>query len=184
MSSGMGQAILPIAGAIVGGVATMSPAGAMAGYSIGSGLSGAMGGQGGTLPGASSNPQSLVTGPGFGDFTTHPDSLDKTWASPQVDAQMTNVGNAAQTASAPGAASKAPSGAGSMGMGDYASLASMGMQAVAAASKAKRDQELTDAAIWKAKNPLAGTVVQGPNPQNVATNMGGFPTVGGGFVKY
>jgi hypothetical protein len=112
---------------------------------------------------------------------THPDALDRTWDSPQVNAQMTPAGNAAQAKAmalpgAPGAASK--------GMGDYASLASMGMQAVAAASKAKRDQEMADAAIWKAKNPLAGVVVQGPKPDSVPTNMGNFPTVGSGFVKY
>jgi hypothetical protein len=180
--------ILPIAGAVIGGVATMSPAGAMAGYSIGSGLSGAMGGGGGGgtsyQPGGTNATPMIATGPN--SAVNNPDTLDRTWDSVQVNAPMTEVGNkaAAFHQNAVGAGGKGPSTTGGMGAGDYASLANMGLSAMGAASKAKRDQELADAAIWAQRNPLAGQVVGGPKPEMVGTSMGGFPTVGSGFVRY
>ena len=182
MSSGVGQAILPIAGAAVGFMAG-GPAGAAMGLQLGGAASGVMNsGSGGTTvsPTSTTSPQ-IVSGPGMGG--TNLDALDKTWASPQVNAQMTPTTNAAST-SVPGSGSKSPGGTGSMGAGDYASLASMGLSAMGAASKAKRDQELADAQIWQARNPLAGTVVRGPDPDIVQTSLGGFPSVNGGFVRY
>ena len=179
MSGGM-STILPLAGAVVGGVATMSPAGAMAGYSLGSAASGAIeGGEDRSNTSAMLGAQrSQVVGANQGaddsPFATYGDQANPTGQMPSNVQEM----NLPQGTEAPGGANKA-----ALTGNDYAGYATTAMQAISAAQKAQQERDIADQALENSRwrNP---TVVHGPSMGNVATSMGQFPSVGQGFGRY
>ena len=179
MSGGM-STILPLAGAVVGGVATMSPAGAMAGYSLGSAASGAIeGGEDRSNASAMLGAQrSQVVGANQGaddsPFATYGDQANPTGQMPANVQEM----NLPQGTEAPGGANKA-----ALSGNDYAGHATTAMQAISAAQKAQQEREYSDAKIndMKWRDP---TIVHGPSYQGAQVGSGQFPTVGNGFMRY
>lgn len=171
MSGGM-SSIAPIAGAAVGFMAG-GPAGAALGLQLGGAAGGLMGGgSSGTSGQLGSQNQQVVTA-ADNPFDEAYGKKEPTGNMPSKIQDM----NLPTNTQVPGSANKSAT---DTGLG-YASTA---MQALAAAQSAQQQKELIESEIASRKwrNP---TIVNGPSGINPSTSMGGgFPSIGGGFMKY
>ena len=170
-----------------GGISSIAPiAGAAAGFLMGGGLPGAalgmqLGGAAGGLTGGGSNgqlgsPRQAQQVVGGGDNNPFDEAYGPKEPTGNMPSNIQNMNLPTKT-EVPGSANKSAT---NTGLG-YASTA---MQALAAAQSAQQQKEIVEAEIAarKWRNP---TIVSGPSGINPSTSMGGgFPSIGGGFMKY